>query len=47
LKELFADFMPDVENCSVLEVFARCVVSGWMAWGNEVLKYNEDMYWAK
>jgi N6-adenosine-specific RNA methylase IME4 len=47
LKELFADFMPDMENCSVLEVFARCLVSGWMAWGNEVLKYNEDMYWAR
>lgn len=28
-----------------LEVFARYLVSGWMSWGDEVLKYNWEGYW--
>ncbi|KAJ4985585.1 hypothetical protein SVAN01_08962 [Stagonosporopsis vannaccii] len=47
LKELIEPYMPDPTEYSALEVFARNLTVGWMSWGNEVLKYNSDMYWAK
>lgn len=47
LKELMEPYMPDPTNYSALEVFARTLTAGWMSWGNEVLKYNSDIYWAK
>jgi N6-adenosine-specific RNA methylase IME4 len=46
LKELLEPYMPQREY-TALEVFARYVVEGWTAWGNEVLKYNAKMYWAE
>jgi N6-adenosine-specific RNA methylase IME4 len=46
LKELFESYMPDPNDYSALEVFSRYLVSGWTSWGNEVLKYNWDYYWA-
>lgn len=46
LKELLEPYMPDPDY-SALEVFARYLVAGWASWGNEVLKYNSDVYWAK
>lgn len=47
LKELLEAYMPDPGHYSALEVFARYLVAGWAAWGNEVLKYNSDFYWTK
>lgn len=47
LKELLEPYMPDPNDYSALEVFARYLVAGWASWGNEVLKYNSDIYWAK
>lgn len=47
LKELLEPYMPDPSDYSALEVFARTLTTGWMSWGNEVLKYNSDMYWEK
>lgn len=29
-----------------LEIFARNLTEGWWGWGNEVLKFQEDEYWA-
>jgi N6-adenosine-specific RNA methylase IME4 len=46
LKELLEPYMLDATEYSALEVFSRYLVSGWMSWGNEVLKYNWDHYWA-
>jgi N6-adenosine-specific RNA methylase IME4 len=46
LKELLGSYMPDPTDYSALEVFSRYLVSGWTSWGNEVLKYNWDHYWA-
>jgi N6-adenosine-specific RNA methylase IME4 len=46
LKELLEPYMADPKDYSALEVFSRYLVSGWMSWGNEVIKYNNDMYWA-
>ena len=46
LKDLLEPFMPDPTDYSALEIFARYLVTGWMSWGNEVLKYNSDIYWA-
>jgi N6-adenosine-specific RNA methylase IME4 len=46
LKELLESYMPDPNDYSALEVFSRYLVSGWTSWGNEVLKYNWDYYWA-
>lgn len=31
----------------VLELFARYLVSGWMSWGNEALKYQWDGWWTR
>ncbi|KAF1911741.1 MT-A70-domain-containing protein [Ampelomyces quisqualis] len=47
LKELLEECLPDPTDYSALEVFSRYLVSGWTSWGNEVLKYNWDHYWAK
>ncbi|KAF1995847.1 MT-A70-domain-containing protein [Amniculicola lignicola CBS 123094] len=44
LKELLEPFLP--EDYSALEIFARCLVPGWTSWGNEVIKFNLDRYWA-
>lgn len=46
LKELLESYLPDRSDYSALEVFSRYLVSGWTSWGNEVLKYNWDYYWA-
>ncbi|KAH7085800.1 MT-A70-domain-containing protein [Paraphoma chrysanthemicola] len=45
LKKLMESYMPDPTDYSALEVFSRYLVSGWVSWGNEVLKYNWDHYW--
>ncbi|KAL5393239.1 hypothetical protein DPSP01_000071 [Paraphaeosphaeria sporulosa] len=46
LKELLEPYMPDARKYSALEVFSRHLVVGWTSWGNEVIKYNWDRYWA-
>jgi N6-adenosine-specific RNA methylase IME4 len=46
LKELLEPYMPDAKEYSALEVFSRNLVAGWTSWGNEVIKYNWDRYWA-
>ncbi|KAF2255621.1 MT-A70-domain-containing protein [Trematosphaeria pertusa] len=46
LKELLEPYMPDINDYSALEIFSRYLVAGWTSWGNEVLKYNWDQYWA-
>ena len=46
LKELLEPYMPDAQDYSALEVFSRHLVSGWTSWGNEVIKFNWDKYWA-
>jgi N6-adenosine-specific RNA methylase IME4 len=43
LKELIEDLVGT--EATVLEIFARNLVSGWWSWGNECLKYNWDGYW--
>lgn len=46
LKQLLEPYLVDPIDYSALEVFSRYLVSGWTSWGNEVLKYNWDGYWA-
>jgi N6-adenosine-specific RNA methylase IME4 len=46
LKGLLEPYLLDPKKYSALEVFSRYLVSGWMSWGNEVLKYNWEGYWA-
>jgi N6-adenosine-specific RNA methylase IME4 len=47
LKDMLESYMPDPTAYSALEIFSRYLVTGWMSWGNEVLKYNSDIYWVK
>ncbi|KAL8760939.1 MAG: hypothetical protein Q9184_002907 [Pyrenodesmia sp. 2 TL-2023] len=47
LKTLFEPMMKDRFNYRALEVFARNLTAGWWSWGDEVLKYNWEGYWAK
>ncbi|KAF2264496.1 MT-A70-domain-containing protein [Lojkania enalia] len=44
LKELIEPYLPT--DYSALEVFSRYLVKGWTSWGNEVIKFNWDHYWA-
>ncbi|KAF1975081.1 MT-A70-domain-containing protein [Bimuria novae-zelandiae CBS 107.79] len=46
LKELLEPYMPDASDYSALEVFSRNLVTGWTSWGNEVIKFNWEKYWA-
>ncbi|KAF2661303.1 MT-A70-domain-containing protein [Lophiostoma macrostomum CBS 122681] len=46
LKALIEPYMPDSNDYSALEIFSRYLVAGWTSWGNEVIKYNWDRYWA-
>lgn len=46
LKELLEEYMPNSTDYAALEVFSRYLVPGWTSWGNEVLKYNWNYYWA-
>jgi N6-adenosine-specific RNA methylase IME4 len=46
LKKLLEEYIPDPTDYSALEVFSRYLVAGWTSWGNEVLKFNCDYYWA-
>ncbi|CBX92335.1 hypothetical protein IAQ61_006272 [Plenodomus lingam] len=45
LKGLLEGFGLVSGEYSALEVFARYVVEGWMAWGNEAIKFNWEHYW--
>ncbi|KAF2131634.1 MT-A70-domain-containing protein [Dothidotthia symphoricarpi CBS 119687] len=45
LKEMLEGYVRDKRDYAALEVFSRYLVAGWTAWGNEVLKYNWDLYW--
>lgn len=47
LRELFERmFFPTSTGYSALEVFARNLTAGWWACGDEVLKFNEEGWWA-
>ncbi|KAF1834226.1 MT-A70-domain-containing protein [Decorospora gaudefroyi] len=46
LKPLLEPYLRSPAGYSALEVFARYLVSGWTAWGNEAFKFNWDGYWA-
>ena len=47
LKELIEPMMPDARNYRALEIFARNLTAGWLAWGDEVLKFNRKEQWTK
>ncbi|KAI9014977.1 MT-A70-like protein [Gaertneriomyces semiglobifer] len=42
LEDLFVPFLPT--NARKLELFARNVLPGWVAWGNEALKFNDTQF---
>jgi N6-adenosine-specific RNA methylase IME4 len=45
LKGLFKRLLDLPEKYVALEVFARNLVAGWHAWGNETLKFNSGEHW--
>ncbi|KAJ3162860.1 Methyltransferase-like protein 4 [Geranomyces michiganensis] len=45
VEDLFAPFLP--HNPRKLELFARSVLRGWTAWGNEPLKFNDRGFLTK
>lgn len=47
LRELIEPLMADQAKYRALEVFARNMTAGWLAWGDEALKFNWNGYWAK
>ncbi|KAL9096853.1 MAG: hypothetical protein Q9165_000817 [Trypethelium subeluteriae] len=46
LKKLIEPMMRDPASYRALEIFARYLVAGWWSWGDEVLKFNWEGYWA-
>ncbi|KAI4165437.1 MAG: hypothetical protein LQ342_000846 [Letrouitia transgressa] len=47
LRELIEPMMPNRSEYRALEIFARNLTAGWWSWGDEVLKYNWEGYWAE
>ncbi|GAM85005.1 hypothetical protein ANO11243_030080 [Dothideomycetidae sp. 11243] len=47
LKQLMTDVFQLPPRHRGLEIFARNLVSGWHAWGNEALKFNDEACWAR
>ncbi|KAI4178206.1 MAG: hypothetical protein L6R41_008489 [Letrouitia leprolyta] len=47
LKALVEPMMPNRSSYRALEIFARNLTAGWWSWGDEVLKYNWESYWAQ
>lgn len=47
LRELIEPLMPDPANYRALEVFSRNTTAGWLAWGDEALKFNWTGHWSK
>ena len=46
LRELIEPLMPDPANYRAIEVFARNMTAGWLAWGDEALKFNWNGHWS-
>jgi N6-adenosine-specific RNA methylase IME4 len=46
LKEFIEPLLDDGNDYQALEVFARNLTAGWFSWGNDVLKFNWEGYWA-
>lgn len=46
LKKLIEPMLKDSSDYRALEIFARNLTAGWWSWGDEVLKYNWEGYWA-
>jgi N6-adenosine-specific RNA methylase IME4 len=46
LRELLEPYMPDRNDYCALEIFSRYLVAGWTSWGNEIIKFNCEKYWA-
>jgi N6-adenosine-specific RNA methylase IME4 len=47
LKEFIKPLLVDPTNYQALEMFARNLTAGWFCWGDEVLKFGGEGYWAK
>ena len=47
LRTLMESLVCKGENYRALEVFARNLTAGWLAWGDEVLKFNWEGHWTK
>ncbi|KAG0465805.1 hypothetical protein HPP92_019969 [Vanilla planifolia] len=47
LGKLLADYVPGTKPWSCLELFARDLVDGWTAWGNEPLRFQDSSYFVK
>ena len=47
LKSLIEPLMPDSREYRALEIFARNMTTGWLAYGDETLKFSCSKYWAE
>ena len=46
LKDLIEPLMSDPMNYRALEIFARNMTAGWLAWGDEAMRFNWSGYWS-
>ncbi|MCJ1401965.1 hypothetical protein MMC11_005182 [Xylographa trunciseda] len=47
LKDLIEPMMPDRREYRAMEIFARNMTTGWLAYGDEALKFNTNEHWAE
>ena len=47
LRNLIRRLMPDPMNYRALEIFARNMTAGWLAWGDEAIKFNWCGHWSQ
>ncbi|MCJ1385596.1 hypothetical protein MMC17_008719 [Xylographa soralifera] len=45
LKDLIDPMMPNCREYRAIEIFARNMTTGWLAYGDEALKFNWDGHW--
>ncbi|MCJ1417789.1 hypothetical protein MMC32_004134 [Xylographa parallela] len=47
LKDLIEPMMPNRKDYRAIEIFARIMTTGWLAYGDEALKFNWAGYWTE
>lgn len=45
--DLLLEYVPGLKPSRCIELFAREIMAGWVAWGNEPLYFQDSKYFAK
>lgn len=45
--DLLLEYVPGLKPSRCIELFAREIMAGWVAWGNEPLYFQDSKYFVK